>query len=165
MRSDTTTGYKGVSFIERLGKYRAYIRSEGKQIHLGTFSSAEEAAQVYDTAAKSIFGEFARTNFDMERYQEMNDMSPKTNPEVQEALSKRYVTAAIVVPLSDGISFAVFANDRSQESMTICHENDLPIVIAGKAHMAPKRTNTNINPTKSTYIDPAKAALIDFSDL
>lgn len=47
-----TTGLKGVS-AGKDGKFRVYIC-------LGTFSSKEEAKNVYDEAAKKIYGEFYR---------------------------------------------------------------------------------------------------------
>jgi len=49
-------GVKGVQF--RNGKYRATIRINGKQTHLGTFDTLEEAKEAYDTKAKEIQGEF-----------------------------------------------------------------------------------------------------------
>ena len=39
------SGYKGVSYVPRLKKYRAYIGLRGKQKHLGMFDTAEEAYQ------------------------------------------------------------------------------------------------------------------------
>jgi HNH endonuclease/AP2 domain len=60
---NNSSGYKGVSYIERLQKYRAYITVDRKQIGLGCYSTAEEAAAVYDKAAEEYFGEFANLNF------------------------------------------------------------------------------------------------------
>jgi hypothetical protein len=51
-----TSGYKGVSFIPKNRKWRAYIHIEGRQKHLGIFETAEEAAQSYETAAAQYFG-------------------------------------------------------------------------------------------------------------
>ena len=62
LRSDSTTGYKGVSFAKRERKYRAYITFK-KQICLGYFDNPISAAYAYDRAAKYYFGEFAKTNF------------------------------------------------------------------------------------------------------
>lgn len=52
------------------GKFAAEIRDStqhGKRVWLGTFSSAEEAALVYDQAAFSTRGETAVLNFPVER--------------------------------------------------------------------------------------------------
>jgi hypothetical protein len=56
------TGYKGVSL--HYGRYRARIKVDYNDKNLGTFDSAEEAARVYDKAAKEMFGEFAVLNFE-----------------------------------------------------------------------------------------------------
>ena len=40
--------------------YRAYIRLCGRSIHLGYFSTPEEANEAYWAAAQKHFGEFAR---------------------------------------------------------------------------------------------------------
>lgn len=60
-RSDNKTGYKGVIKPKRSNKYYAHIGFMGKQIHLGSYDTAEEAHEVYTKAAKVYFGEFART--------------------------------------------------------------------------------------------------------
>jgi hypothetical protein len=57
--------YKGI--VQKLirGKLRwvAKIYTEGKERHLGYFDNPEEAARAYDTAARELFGEFAKLNF------------------------------------------------------------------------------------------------------
>jgi hypothetical protein len=60
IRADSQTGYKGVSFDKRSGKYRAHIRSNGKRIHLGIFSTAEVAHKAYMVAALVNYGQYAR---------------------------------------------------------------------------------------------------------
>jgi hypothetical protein len=58
---NNTTGYKGVK--RSRGKFRATIQFRKKDIHLGHFSTAEQAARAYDKKARELFGEFARLNF------------------------------------------------------------------------------------------------------
>jgi hypothetical protein len=58
-----TSGYKGVSWVVRVKKWRAYIKTGHKQKHLGYYDDPVEAARAYDDAAKAEFGEYARTNF------------------------------------------------------------------------------------------------------
>jgi hypothetical protein len=69
-RKDNTSGYKGVSYSRRHRKWRAWIaagslRSNGtrKNVSLGYFADAADAARAYDAAARLHFGEFARCNF------------------------------------------------------------------------------------------------------
>jgi hypothetical protein len=58
-----TSAYRGVSWHARQKKWRAAISHDNKHIHIGHFSSEEEAARAYDAKAKSIKGEFAALNF------------------------------------------------------------------------------------------------------
>lgn len=60
---DNTSGYKGVSWHEQKGKWRARIRRNGKEKHLGLFETADAAARAYDQSAKVCFGVFAKLNF------------------------------------------------------------------------------------------------------
>jgi AP2 domain len=63
LNRNSTSGFKGVSWDKGRSKWRAYIVVDGKQIHLGRFDTAEEAARAYDAAALERFGEFAKMNF------------------------------------------------------------------------------------------------------
>lgn len=58
------SGYKGVSWSKTAKKYRARIQVNKTMHELGDYKSAEEAARVYDAAARQHHGEFAKTNFD-----------------------------------------------------------------------------------------------------
>lgn len=61
-RAVSDSGFKGV-YPRVSGNWRAQVTINGQLNYLGTFSSKEEAALVYDKAAKIAFGEFARLNF------------------------------------------------------------------------------------------------------
>lgn len=60
------TGYLGVSYYDKKRKktkpYRATIYHNGKNRHLGTFRTPEEAAIAYNNAASLYHGEFAHLN-------------------------------------------------------------------------------------------------------
>lgn len=58
--SRNKSGYKGVSWYPRFKKWRACIKKDGKQRHLGYFSSAEEAALAYESSGIDLHGEFFR---------------------------------------------------------------------------------------------------------
>lgn len=57
------SGYKGVCWDEKRSKWESIIRVSGKAIHLGRFSTAEEAARAYDDAATKLHGEFSNLNY------------------------------------------------------------------------------------------------------
>lgn len=54
---NSTTGYKGVSFDKRTGKFRAYVKIDKKQVNLGLFDTAELAHQeriIYERSLMTI---------------------------------------------------------------------------------------------------------------
>lgn len=59
-RKGGSSRFKGV--CKTHGKWRAYIKVNWKQIHLGYFIDELKAARAYDQAAIQYFGEFAYTN-------------------------------------------------------------------------------------------------------
>lgn len=60
--SNTSSKYKGVSWIKAHQKCKSYIYIANKPKHLGYFSDEEEAALAYNTEALQVFGEFAKIN-------------------------------------------------------------------------------------------------------
>lgn len=64
-RKGSASQYKGVFPDSRpLSKpWRSKIEVSKKQIHLGYFTTEEDAARAYDAAAKEAYGEFACLNF------------------------------------------------------------------------------------------------------
>jgi hypothetical protein len=60
IRSDNTSGYKGVSWSKSNAKWSARIKKSGKRVHLGYFEKAEDAYAAYCKAAKDLHGNFAR---------------------------------------------------------------------------------------------------------
>jgi hypothetical protein len=59
---NNTSGYKGVWFDPRRGKWVAKLNHNGKCFNLGRFATAEEAAAAYDRKAVELHGAYARLN-------------------------------------------------------------------------------------------------------
>lgn len=59
MRSNNTSGFKGVSLDRQSGKWRAQIQHNKKRILLGCFDDPELAHKAYCEAAIKYHGEFA----------------------------------------------------------------------------------------------------------
>jgi hypothetical protein len=59
VKSNNTSGFKGVCRGRSGRRWRALIRVNGKAIHLGTFDAKEDAAAAYLKAAAEHFGEYA----------------------------------------------------------------------------------------------------------
>ena len=62
LRSDSKSGYKGVTWCPSKDRWQARIVVGEKRISIGWYRSALEASKAYDEAAIREFGEFARTN-------------------------------------------------------------------------------------------------------
>jgi hypothetical protein len=57
---NNTSGFKGVTFNKREGRWRAKISHDGKRINIGTYDTAELASAAYEGAARALFGAYAR---------------------------------------------------------------------------------------------------------
>lgn len=62
-RMGLSSPYKGVSWRSDLGKWQVFIKVDGKNIYLGSFSDGVEAAKEYDRAAIRYFHEYKNLNF------------------------------------------------------------------------------------------------------
>lgn len=62
----TSSQYKGVSIDRRKKLWKAAIKIDEKNSHLGYFESEIEAARAYDAAARKYHGEYAYQNFEDE---------------------------------------------------------------------------------------------------
>ena len=64
IRKDSCSGFKGVH-LRTSGSWKAWrakIQIDGKNVTLGHYVTAKEAAKAYNRAARKHFGEFARLN-------------------------------------------------------------------------------------------------------
>jgi hypothetical protein len=59
LKSNNTSGFKGVSWHSIMGKWLAYITYKGVRMRLGYFSDINEAARVVTEARTRLHGEFA----------------------------------------------------------------------------------------------------------
>ena len=62
LRSDNTSGFKGVTWNQDCQKWLAQIHQAGKSYFIGVFVDKLEAARAYDTEARKRFGAFAKCN-------------------------------------------------------------------------------------------------------
>ena len=58
-----TTQFVGVSKSKKNEEYRAYINKQGRQVWIGLYPTAEEAAVARDRVAWTMYGNKARLNF------------------------------------------------------------------------------------------------------
>lgn len=57
-----TSGFKGVSWMKSKSKWRARIKVNMREIHLGLFASKLDAVRCYNKGAKRYFSDFAYIN-------------------------------------------------------------------------------------------------------
>jgi len=57
--ANNTSGYRGVSWSKKAGKWQAQTMLDGKNRYLGYFADVEEAADVVRAAREELYGEFA----------------------------------------------------------------------------------------------------------
>lgn len=62
LRINNKSGVTGVIWHKRSGKWRAYIRVNGKQIELGLYDRFEDAVRARKQAEEKYFGEFSYDN-------------------------------------------------------------------------------------------------------
>ena len=60
--ANSTSRYKGVSYIASKKSWRARIEVDGKSIYIGDFDTENKAARAYNMEAKKHFGDFAYQN-------------------------------------------------------------------------------------------------------
>ncbi len=60
VQKDSISGIKGVRWHRRINRWQARITVQRKQMHLGYFTTSDEAAAAYAEAAAKHHGEFAR---------------------------------------------------------------------------------------------------------
>eukprot|EP01047_Picozoa_sp_COSAG01_P001985 COSAG01_NODE_49_length_31891_cov_29.945773_27_plen_497_part_00 len=61
--STRTSTYCGVTWCKHTGQWRAQIRYQGRNQHLGRFADESDAARAYDARARQLHGASARLNF------------------------------------------------------------------------------------------------------
>ncbi len=55
LQANNTSGFKGVSWDKRIGKWVAHIQHNRKQTNLGSFDTKEEAYAAYEAARDKLF--------------------------------------------------------------------------------------------------------------
>ena len=61
-KDNTTSQYKGVSFVKSKKVWRARIEKNGRSHFLGDYASEDQAALAYNQAASEMFGDIAYQN-------------------------------------------------------------------------------------------------------
>ena len=62
LQKNNTSGYAGVSWVKREQKWRARIKVDGKEVHLGYFDNKNDAILAKKHAEEKYFGEFSYHN-------------------------------------------------------------------------------------------------------
>ncbi|WZN65476.1 AP2-like ethylene-responsive transcription factor [Chloropicon roscoffensis] len=117
-RKNRSSIYRGVTFCISRGRWRASVRTEGKQHNLGGYKEEEMAAKAYDKAVIKFRGKDADTNFPAEEYaEEMHEMPGS----VEEFICELKRKAKEDKPKRGKTSYNLFADhmhDRVKEVLT-----------------------------------------------
>jgi hypothetical protein len=81
-RIGKSSTFKGVYWHKNCRKWRASLKLDGKEIHIGYFNTELEAAEAYDEKALELFGEFAKPNFKDANNEIGNDTKHTCNSEL-----------------------------------------------------------------------------------
>ncbi|CAK9167121.1 unnamed protein product [Ilex paraguariensis] len=82
--------YRGVTFYRRTGRWESHIWDCGKQVYLGGFDTAHEAARAYDRAAIKFRGVEADINFSLDDYdKDLKQMRNLTKEEFVHVLRRQ----------------------------------------------------------------------------
>ncbi len=81
-KSNATSIYKGVTFSEKMNKWKVGIRNNGKLTHLGYYDDEKIAGRIYNYYAKIYFEEFAY----------LNDLPEINEEEVAKLREKNYTS-------------------------------------------------------------------------
>ena len=73
-----TSQYTGVNWNKSKRKWRARIKVQSKDKHIGYFVNEEEAARAYDVELRKRDGVNAQTNFPLDSEQETTDKKHRT---------------------------------------------------------------------------------------
>ena len=65
---NNTSGYRGVSYSKKKGRYETYISLDHKCYRLGFYDTPELAGRAYDIASIKLYGDLGFTNFPRESY-------------------------------------------------------------------------------------------------
>lgn len=60
VKSNNSSGYKGVSWHKRSGRWQAQIRFQGQLIALGYYQEAEQAYEAYCSKARELAGDYIK---------------------------------------------------------------------------------------------------------
>ncbi len=108
LRSNNTSGHKGVALHKASGKWVAQITKDQNHYHLGSFSTMEEALAVRRLAALELFGEYATERHGENGHAEVCVPSvytlPSTKIKSSTARRARPAEALVVTPTELGFS-------------------------------------------------------------